>query len=126
MTAANKIFAQELARLSAAFVTELPQQVQTVSDDLGAWLSARRETVLFDRLSHKVHQLKGAGSTFGCNGISDAARVLEQRLAELRSAAASGVASTQDEVDAAMDALRNETNRVYRKSVHRGQPGART
>jgi len=126
MTTADDEFAREYARLSAAFVAQLPQQVQILNDDLIAWLSASRETTLFDRLSHKLHQLRGSGSTFGCNGVSEAARVLEQRLAALRADAAAEPVSELDEVEAAMLELRGEANRIYRKSLQGGQPGTHT
>ena len=112
--------------MSAAFVAQLPRQVQALSDDLVAWLSLPREAALLERLSHKVHQLKGAGSTFGCSGISDSARVLEQRLATLRSDATGGSASAMDEVEAAMEALRGEANRIYGESAQRGHRGTQT
>ena len=73
MSEVEQKFARELARLSDAFVDELPLRVQSVSEDMSAWLSAPDEEALLERLRHKVHQLKGAGSTFGCPGISAAA-----------------------------------------------------
>ena len=112
--------------MSAAFVAQLPRQVQALSDDLVAWLSVPRDAALLERLSHKVHQLKGAGSTFGCSGISDSARALEQRLATLRSDATGGSASAMDEVEAAMEALRGEANRIYGESAQGGHRGTQT
>jgi len=123
MITADEQFAQEFAKLSATFVAQLPRQVQALSNDLVAWLSAPRDAALLDRLSHRVHQLRGAGSTFGCCGISDAARALEQYLAEFRSDATGGSASTMDEVKAAMEALRDEANRIYGESAQGGQRG---
>jgi chemotaxis protein histidine kinase CheA len=123
MITADEEFTQEFARLSAAFVAKLPQKIEVLSDDLVAWLSAPRDAALLDRLSHRVHQLRGAGSTFGCCGISDAARALEQYLAESRSDATGGSASTMDEVKAAMEALRDEANRIYGESAQGGQRG---
>jgi len=128
MTTADEEFRREFTRLSAAFVAELPQRVQILSDDLAAWLSAPREALMFERLSHRVHQLKGAGSTFGCNGISNAAAVLEQHLAALHSAASSasgGTAVALEEIEAAIEALRDETNRVCGESAQGGKSGAR-
>jgi len=126
MTTTNDEFARELARLTAAFVAQLPQQVQILNDDLAAWLSASREAGLFDRLSHKVHQLKGSGSTFGCSGVSEAARVLEQRLAVLQSDATGAAASDLEKIEAAMRALRGEADRIYRESLRGDQAGAQT
>jgi chemotaxis protein histidine kinase CheA len=103
----DRQFERELERLSAAFVEELPFRVQSVSDDMSAWLRAPNEDSLYERLSHKVHQLKGAGSTFGCPGISDAARVLEQRLADSRDG------SSLDELTVAMRLLQEETARLH-------------
>ncbi len=126
MTAADEEFARESARLSAAFVAQLPRQVQALSDDLVAWLSVPRDAALLERLSHKVHQLKGAGSTFGCSGISDAATALEKHLAALRSDATYESASAMDEVESAMEALRGEANRIFREAAHGGQAGTQT
>jgi chemotaxis protein histidine kinase CheA len=126
MTAADEEFARQLARMSVTFVAQLPGQVQALSDDLVAWLSAPREAALLERLRHKVHRLKGAGSTFGCSTVSDAARVLEQRLVVLRSDASGGSASALDEIEAAMEALRGEANRIYGESAQGGQAGMQT
>jgi len=126
MTAADEEFAREFARLAAAFVAQLPRLVQALSDDLVAGLSVPRDAALLERLSHKVHQLKGAGGTFGCSGISDSARALQQRLATLRSDATGGSASAMDEVEAAMEALRGEANRIYGESAQGGHRGTQT
>jgi chemotaxis protein histidine kinase CheA len=99
-------FHRALERLSAAFVDELPFRVQSVSDDMNAWLSAPDEESLYERLSHKVHQLKGAGSTFGCPGITEAARALERRLADCRQG------SRFDELVFAMRLLQDEAARL--------------
>ena len=107
MASGDRRFQRELERLSAAFVDELPVRVQSVSDDMTAWLSSPDEDSLFERLSHKVHQLKGAGSTFGCPGISEAARALELRLADCRK-------STRfDELAVAMRMLQDEAARLH-------------
>ena len=126
MTVADEEFAREFARLSATFVAQLPRQVQALSDDLGAYQATPHDAALFDTLSHKVHQLKGAGSTFGCSSISDLAMALEQCLATRQSNAADGSATDFDAVDAALEALRGEASRVYDESAHRGQAGALT
>lgn len=107
MSEADRKFSKELERLSAAFVDELPLRVQSVSDDMSAWLSAPDEDSLFERLSHKVHQLKGAGSTFGCPGISEAAQTLEQRLVDCRNG------SAFDELAVAMRLLQDEAARLH-------------
>jgi len=126
MTVADEEFARELARLSARFVAQLPRQVQALSDDLIAWLSMPRDAALLERLGYKVHQLKGAGSTFGCSSISDSAKELEQRLATLRSDATGGSGLAKDEVEEAMEALRGQASRIYEESVRDGQAGTQT
>jgi chemotaxis protein histidine kinase CheA len=113
MISPDKEFERELARLSAEFVERLPVQVKSVGDDLAAWLSMPREAELYERLSHKVHQLKGAGSTFGCPEISDAARALEHKLAELRVASRGDVAPAPPDVETAMRQLQNEAARLH-------------
>ena len=73
---------------------------------MSAWLSAPEEDSLYERVSHKVHQLKGAGSTFGCPGITEAARALERRLADCRTGA------RFDELAVAMRMLQDEATRL--------------
>lgn len=107
MTEAQREFERELERLSAEFVEELPFRVQSLSDDMAAWLSAPHEDSRYERLSHKVHQLKGAGSTFGCPGISELARALEQRLAECRAG------SPPEKLSVAMRLLQDEADRLH-------------
>ena len=126
MTTADEEFAREFARMSAAFVAQLPQQVQALNDDLAAWLSEPRDARLFESLSHKLHQLKGSGSTFGCRGISESAEALERRLTALPTDASSGRASALVEIEAALEALRGETSRVCGESAQGSQPGAWT
>jgi chemotaxis protein histidine kinase CheA len=106
MSKADRKFERELERLSSVFVDELPFRVQSVNDDMSAWLSSPDEDSLFQRLSHKVHQLKGAGSTFGCPGITEAARSLEQRLADCRDG------PPFDELALAMRLLQEEAARL--------------
>jgi chemotaxis protein histidine kinase CheA len=124
MTTADEEYSLEFERLSAAFVDQLPQQIQTLSDDLNAWLSAAPDAARFARLSHKVHQLKGAGGLFGCKGISDEARILEQHLDALPADVTSADETTLNEVELAMDAIRNEIDRIRRERVQSGRPGA--
>lgn len=100
-------FEQELARLSAAFVAELPLKIQSVSDDMTAWLAMPQDSELYKRLAHKVHQLKGAGSTFGCPQISDAARALERDLSDIRTTVVADVELARHEAEAAIQRLRH-------------------
>ena len=75
MNEASRRFEREFERLSAAFVEDLPFRVQSVGDAVTAWLAAPDEEALFERLSHKVHQLKGAGGDDeGAVGGSDVER----------------------------------------------------
>jgi len=121
MNTPDNEFERELARLSAEFVERLPLQVRSVGDDLAAWLSLPRGAGLYERLSHKVHQLKGSGSTFGCPAISDAARALEQRLAELRAASREDVAPEYQDVETAMQQLQYEAARLH-AAQHQSAP----
>ena len=105
MNEASRRFEREFERLSAAFVEDLPFRVQSVGDAVTAWLAAPDEEALFERLSHKVHQLKGAGSTFGCQGVSDAARSLEIELAEIRTVATADVERARRAAEAAIQRL---------------------
>jgi chemotaxis protein histidine kinase CheA len=117
MTTPDELVAVELARLSASFVAQLREQVQAVEDEMTAWLEAPRDVERFEILrilSHKVHQLKGSGSTFGCPGISRAARALEQRLGTLRRKIDAGVLPTPGDVESAMTQLQIEARRASR------------
>jgi HPt (histidine-containing phosphotransfer) domain-containing protein len=105
MTALDREFEIELARLSAAFIAELPLKVQAVGDDMTAWLAEPQDAERYERLCHRVHQLKGAGSTFGCQGVSDAARSLEIELAKIKTAAAADVERARREAEAAIQRL---------------------
>ena len=85
MTTPDELVAMELARLSANFVEQLPEQVRAIESEVAGWLDAPRDAERYETVSHRVHQLKGAGSTFGCPSISRAARRLEQRIRVYRS-----------------------------------------
>jgi len=123
----NEEITRQLAQKSADFVAQLPHQVQTLTDDLAAWLSAPQEALLFERLKQSVHRLKGAGGTFGCNSISDASRALEQSLTTLRTGNATGGKTLAlDEVEVTMEALREEASRIYGESTPGSQPGTRS
>ena len=112
MTTPDELVARELARLSADFVEHLPEQIQAVEDDMTAWLSKPRDTERLEVLSHRVHQLKGSGSTFGCPGISRAARTLEQRIGACRSEIVAGRPPATAAVESAVEQLQNEATRV--------------
>ena len=124
MNSPDKEFERELARLSAAFVEGLPVQVKSVRDELAEWMATPRNTELFERLSHKVHQLKGAGSTFGCPGVSDAARALEHDLASLRAACTADDAAMSGDVETVMQKLQSEMVKIQdRQSGQRESAG---
>jgi chemotaxis protein histidine kinase CheA len=116
MSTPDEIVAAELRRLSAAFMAQLPDQVQAVEEDAIAWLSAPRDAGRYEILSHRVHQLKGAGSTFGCPGISRAARMFERRIAEYRGDLEAGRMPAAEDVESAMAELQNEARRVRTQS----------
>ncbi len=112
MTTPDERVACELARLSADFVEQLPQHMQAVEDDMTAWLRQPRDAVRLEVLSHRVHQLKGSGSTFGCPGISRAARTLERRISACRSEIVAGRPPATADVESAVEQLQNEATRV--------------
>ena len=109
---ADEIVARELARLSAAFVAQLGDQVQAVEAEMGAWLDVPGDDGRFEILSHRVHQLKGSGSTFGCPGVSRAARTLEECLGALRREIHSGRSPAPAAVESAMADLQSEARRA--------------
>lgn len=112
MTTPDEIVAIELARLSATFVAQLPGQLQAVEDDMTAWLDEPEDIERFEILSHRVHQLKGSGSTFGCPGVSRAARALEQSLGAFRGEIVAGRLPAPVAVESAMTELQNEARRA--------------
>ena len=116
MTTPDEVVALELQRLSAAFVAQLPAQVRAVEEEIKAWLDAPRDAGRFEVLSHRVHQLKGSGSTFGCPGVSSAARTLEQRLGAFRREIEKGRVPAPTGVESAMAALQNEAQRARMQS----------
>jgi chemotaxis protein histidine kinase CheA len=116
MPTPDEIVAAELQRLSAAFVAQLPEQVRVVEEEAIAWLSAPRDAERYEVLSHRVHQLKGSGSTFGCPGISRAARMFERRIAEYRGELEAGRLPAAEDVEKAMAELQNEARRVRTQS----------
>lgn len=116
MTRPDDLVAAELARLSAEFVARLPEQLQAVEHDVTAWLDAPGDPERFEILSHRVHQLKGSGSTFGCPGISRAARTLEQRLGAYRRGIDAGQPPAAADVESAVQRLQNEVLRARDRS----------
>ena len=112
MTTPDELVARELARLSVEFVEQLPAQVQAVEDEMAAWLSEPRDSGRLEVLSHRVHQLKGSGSTFGCPGVTRAARTLERRISACRSEIVAGRPAATADVESAVEQLQNEATRV--------------
>jgi chemotaxis protein histidine kinase CheA len=116
MTTPDEIVAVELARLSATFLAQLPEQVQEVETEVTAWLDAPRNTERFEILSHRVHQLKGSGSTFGCPGISAAAKTLEQRIGAYQREIDKGRLIARADIESALVQLQNEARRARTQS----------
>ena len=116
MTTPDKIVALELERLSADFVSQLPAQLREVESEFAAWLDAPQDAARFEILSHKVHQLKGSGSTFGCPGVSQAARTLEKSLGAYRQEIDAGRQPAPEAVESALTSLQNEARRARAQS----------
>lgn len=124
MNPAPDKFERELARLSAEFVEQLPGRLAMLGEELRAWLSGSQDEEVFSQLSHAVHQLKGAGGTFGCEGVSDAARRLEDSLANFRRHPPGVDPADTSEVEAALARLGAEAARLAPRNVDRdGQGG---
>ena len=116
MTSPDELVAMELARLSAKFRAQLPQEFQAVEGEVTAWLDTPGDARRFEIVSHRVHQLKGSGSTFGCPGISLAARALEQRIGEYHREIDSGGEPKRAVVESAVAELQNEVRRAQSQS----------
>jgi len=123
MTSPDEIVAAELARLSAEFVAQLPKQMRAVEDEVTAWLDRPEDPKRFEVVSHRVHQLKGSGSTFGCPGISRAALLLEQRIGAYRRQTGAGKPPPAEAVESAVAGLQNEVLRA--RSQSQGPGGSR-
>jgi len=120
MATPDELVARELARLSADFIARLPEQLRTVEDEVTAWLDAPRDRGRYEVLAHRVHQLKGSGSTFGCPGISRAAGMLEQRMGDLRREIDAGQRPAITDVESAVAQLQNEGRRTQTRLRHQG------
>ena len=77
------------ARLEALrqnFIAQLPTRIETLEAGLAKWRESSDEGGLSE-FHRAAHSLTGAGATFGCQELSDVARVLERQLlsAELAS-----------------------------------------
>ena len=116
MPTPDEIVAQELARLSAEFVEQLPAQMQAVADDTLGWLSAPLDAARYEALSHRVHQLKGSASTFGCPGISREALVFERRIGDYRRELEAGRLPPREDVEAAMTRLLDAAGLAQKQS----------
>ena len=121
MTSPDDIVAAELARLSAEFVAQLPAEVRAVEDEVTAWLDRPEDPRRFEIVSHRVHQLKGSGSTFGCPGISRAARLLEQRIGRYRRETDAGKPPAAGDVESAVAGRQNEVLRARNASQGPGE-----
>ena len=116
MTSPDELVAMELARLSANFRAQLPQELQAVEGDVAAWLDAPGDSRRLEILSHRVHQLKGSGSTFGCPGISLAARTLEKSIGEYHREVDAGGEPARAVIESAVAELQNEVRRTQTQS----------
>lgn len=116
MTTSDELVAMELERLSANFIAQLPEQLQSLEKGMHAWLDAPHDSRHYEVLSHRVHQLKGSGSTFGCPAISRAAQALERRIGAYRRELDVGATPARTAVESAMIELQNEATRVSTRS----------
>ncbi len=75
----------QLEALRRNFIDQLPQRLAALEAGLAAWRLGWGETELaeFHRLAHS---LTGAGATFGCEALSQVARMLEKQLVSAESA----------------------------------------
>lgn len=117
---ADERLATELARLSADFVAQLPGQLRAVQDAAAAWLDAPRDSGRYEIVARRVHKLKGSGSTFGCPGVTRAARTLEQQLAAYRRDIDAGVRPAIGGLESAMAQLQTEATRAQPGPQGRG------
>jgi chemotaxis protein histidine kinase CheA len=76
-------FQSRLKALSDAYATELPQRIRLIELAWGNLERGEWDEEGFESLHRMVHSLTGSGRTFGFAMLSDAARVLENMLAEI-------------------------------------------
>ncbi len=70
----------QIAALQERFVAGLPDRLAQLEQAFGRW---RREGAGLDEFHRLAHSLTGAGATFGCAALSQAARELESYLKAL-------------------------------------------
>ncbi len=76
-------FQVRLKAMSSAYAAELPQKIRQIET---AWVSLAQgawDEAGFQSLHRITHSLTGSGRTFGFAMLSDAARALENTLAEI-------------------------------------------
>lgn len=69
----------QLEALRQNFIGQLPQRLATLEAGLAAWKQAGDESELAE-FHRAAHSLTGAGATFGCEVLSQVARLLEKQL----------------------------------------------
>lgn len=79
-------FQSRLKALSDAYAAELPQKMRLIEVAWGHLEHGEWDEDGFQSLHRMVHSLTGSGRTFGFAMLSDAARALENMLAEIMQA----------------------------------------
>ena len=72
--------AARLAEVRDAYLARLPAELDTLQDIAAALCGGEGDRAQLEELRHRLHKLAGSGGTFGLNGLSAAARRLENRI----------------------------------------------
>ena len=115
MSGSTDSIQQQIAALRRGFVEQLPERLAKLDAAHEAWCNGgAAELNEYHRL---VHSLTGAGATFGCDGISQMARQLENHLKQLSDAG--GEVAMEQFADAArlLDKVRAEVGRVDQSAL---------
>lgn len=97
----------ELLVLQQAFAEELPQRIDAISQSWQAFRGQLHDEYLGDELYRKVHNLSGAGGTFGVIPVSHASHELELAIKALRSDHSTNVIDRSENVQKLMDRLQD-------------------
>jgi diguanylate cyclase (GGDEF)-like protein len=76
----QKTLSEKLAELQAVYLARLPGELASLQSLAETLRGGERDRVNLEALHQRLHKLTGAGGSFGLAELSEAARVLEQRV----------------------------------------------
>lgn len=97
----------ELLVLQQAFADELPQRIAAINRSWQEFRNQLHDQELGDELYRQVHNLSGAGGTFGVLPVSHASHELELAIKALRSDHSGDVIDRSEDVQKSIDRLQD-------------------